>query len=410
MNDQLLEQSFSEVIAAAEKDIDAISPHQIWCRLQEAIPSDQEHSTLSLRIRLELFAFCASSRQWTSTRVLHQEEYYCLFEEEDTCHFALIPEAVDYFRDRAAKCVSPIMRIRYADLAWDLAGRIKGTRRDVDMARAVVDVTLDIAPVSDHDIELINLYARALALAPACKDIARLNAVADAILALERSSATDNLLGTWGFSFDLLWEQKKLENWRSIQDQLVADLEMRFARICDSGVTKRFDPNNADWAARRLLQAYKSRSCSEDILRVLLKFEEAVKSFATTVPSYLSLHWFQKIHAYFAKFGFTKEAESLRVHLARVARQLTKELMPHEHVFTFKWADLYPLVSHLCVADLDESLTRIGKYFIPRKSDGLKALRWQREQFPLSSLSGESYHAKEGHPVANVGAFDTDVR
>jgi hypothetical protein len=292
-------------------------------------------------------------------------------------------------------------------LAWDLAGRIKSVKRDGEMARLVVDGTLALVVPGERDYDLLDGMVRALSIALVTKDQQRVDATSMALIEYETSVAQDNLPGTWGFSFDALWECGPLSEAAEIRAKIVSDLHARFDRLCENGNTQ-FDPNHAEQAAARLLKAYRSLNEPAHISQVFRKIEDAILAWSKRVPAFLSLHALQKLHNTLTDHGYREDAHLIRVEIAKTARAMKSEMRPIEVVTRFSPADLYPLASHLCTDSLEESLALTGQYFIPRRRAMLDLMQKRDQDYPLSGIGSTSIHGTEGHPVAHVGPAGTD--
>ena len=65
---------------------------------------------------------------------------------------------IDYWRKRAKEVTHPVLRARYAGLAWDFAKNIKTFRPDPEMAKILIDSNLELSN--------LNLYPHAIYIIP----------------------------------------------------------------------------------------------------------------------------------------------------------------------------------------------------------------------------------------------------
>jgi hypothetical protein len=86
----------------------------------------------------------------------------------------------------------------------------------------------------------------ALSVAISINDIGRVERLRDAIIALEDAVAIDDKLGLWGYSFDLLIENKRVLVADEIRSRIVSDLEARLDRVTDAAAPSAGGP----WAAQ----------------------------------------------------------------------------------------------------------------------------------------------------------------
>ena len=121
-------------------------------------------------------------------------------------------EILDYWTKRAKESKHPILRARYAGLVWDFTKKVTGQTADIEIARIRIDSIVEIAASNCHkdESDVITKLEHALHLAICLNDTFRIARVRDAILEYEDKVAEDNKPGLWGFSFDLLWKNKKV--------------------------------------------------------------------------------------------------------------------------------------------------------------------------------------------------------
>src|SRR5262249_47860730 len=147
-------------------------------------------------------------------------------------------EMMTYWMTRARESKHPVFRIRYAGLAWELAPNVKGAQRDVEMARVLIDSTIDLSHrgLGNADVALIPKLGWALSVAISLRDAIRLASMREAILAFEDRVAQDQFPGLWGFSFDLLLSDRHIDPKRTEatpeqRQKILGDLEARLVRL-----------------------------------------------------------------------------------------------------------------------------------------------------------------------------------
>jgi hypothetical protein len=70
----------------------------------------------------------------------------------------ITPAILAYWVDRARASKHPVFRIRYAGLAWELAPKVKGTQRVVEMAHILVDSIIELSQrgLGEADVALVD--------------------------------------------------------------------------------------------------------------------------------------------------------------------------------------------------------------------------------------------------------------
>ena len=119
-------------------------------------------------------------------------------------------EILRYWDGRIDAVSHPVLRARYADLLWDFAKPLKQAVQ-IRHANIAVDTYLDAVRSGrlEHEVTAITYARRALQLSINTNDGARIQQARDAIIQLEREIRQLGHLGTWGFAFDLLVENRK---------------------------------------------------------------------------------------------------------------------------------------------------------------------------------------------------------
>src|SRR5664280_2794469 len=175
--------------------------------------------------------------------------------------------AVDYWSQRARSLSHPLLKARYADLAWDMAQVIGQKKRDPEDARVAIDANLASIAVRDEPHDQFVAAIRALDLACLLSDTARVDAARAALLELHRAA---NKAGShqWWFAIDRLIDDKKSGITDAERAELVADLEGLIVRYTDEAIPGWHDPNAARDAADRLIKHYEKQQRSSDIKRL----------------------------------------------------------------------------------------------------------------------------------------------
>src|SRR5712692_3701494 len=108
---------------------------------------------------------------------------------------------IGHWHGRAKTISHPILKARYADLAWEMCTAIAGMRRDSAMARLAIDAYLASVFVEPHD--RFGAVLRALDLAALIRDPERTKRARAPLLQLHQEVMTA-LKGPWWFAFDRL--------------------------------------------------------------------------------------------------------------------------------------------------------------------------------------------------------------
>ena len=99
---------------------------------------------------------------------------------------------VDHWSERAHAITSPVIKARYADLAWDMCIALGKERRDKRMAEIAIDAYLASAvPIKRPDLgDQLRAGIRALDLAIIIRDTARVDTTRRRIIDIHREAVT----------------------------------------------------------------------------------------------------------------------------------------------------------------------------------------------------------------------------
>ena len=269
--------------------------HAIRQRLRE---QNVEPDGLDLNLRAEMIAFDFCPARVESTGV--QETYYrpgMAFTTESGERIEIpnirdvTPEILECWGKRARSARNARMRMRDADLLWDISPQVMGKRCDIGFAQAAIDAALEIANSAggNHVGDTQQRLKRALTIAISVSDARRITLVRDAIVVFEQRTAQNDHLGTWGFAFDILAQNRKVSLSDEQRSLLVSDLEARLTRVSGEGQKSERHPHAAEHAAMKLARYYQRLNRMDDVHRVLRLFGKAFMHWADQATP--SLAW-----------------------------------------------------------------------------------------------------------------------
>jgi len=168
----------------------------------------------------------------------------------------------------------PLLRARFADLAWDVGRLLMSRARDSEKAGQpwTLSISHTLAQrAADAYIEAINGFAedeyhawqlldRAAELAISINDSARIRSAKDALFRYHREMKRTQAKYQWWRFDDVTWGRGKAFGLTTDEKQeAVQCLEDALARHSDSSNGETFDPNNAMSAADRLARRWTSK-------------------------------------------------------------------------------------------------------------------------------------------------------
>jgi hypothetical protein len=321
---------------------------------------------------------------------------------------------VMYWDGRARAARHPVLRVRYADMAWDL-GREQAVKVSHELPRIVIDETIACADrkIFEHSTQAFAGLQRALGLALSLKDEKRAATVADAMVAYEDHIAEDHLAGTWGFAFEALVTNRhgRLVLDDAVTNKILADMEARLARL--AGPTP--DPKTITqaWGMQRaalaLAQHYQHLEQPEDVRRVLRLYGRELLDITTRTMATLAMAWLEPLFHIYRGFGLSRDAEAVAKRIRQLGPDAIKEMKSISHEIEIPAVEVEQFLTAMMAGTLNDSLVRVAQQFVPVKAQLHDHVKRMPQVAPIASMFGVKTMDVTGRPVAAIGSVEDDV-
>lgn len=317
-------------------------------------------------------------------------------------------EVIDHWSHRAKTVKHPVLKARYADLAWDMSRAIAKANPDPEMARIAIDAYL--ASISEklspdmHDG--FDAALRALDLALIIRDGARSNAARAALLTLHREAMARDQ-GLWWIAFDRLIDDKNAGLTDAERDQLIADLEGIVARRADKSAPSTFDPHATESAAQRLIRYYRKQGKNDDAKRLSAVIGRTFEHFASLGDAMLASGVLQTAVNAYRDAGMREESQRARVAMEEKIAQSRDEMKPIVIERTISKEDMDKFLSSVVVGNLATTFARIASEFLQSRKEVEEQVARLMEEAPLMATINQSIMA-ENHVAAKVGSVADD--
>lgn len=320
-------------------------------------------------------------------------------------------EMVQYWTERAAVARHPVIRARYADLVWDFSKIIVGTSAPYNIGWTAIDSIIEIAKKNCHkyEVQVITKLERALSLALALNDTARIEAVLGAVVSYEDHIAQDSKPGLWGFAYDLLLERNKIAMPERLTRKLIDDLESRLKRVAKPENPADTDAWAADAAALRLASYYRARGRAKEMRRVLMEFGFAFEQTSVNASALQASAWLQHVHDVYVEYGLNAEAEGIAIKLQQVGTRMAAEMKQFSYTMEISREKMANYVAQLTAGNVEQVFSRLSSHYIPKKSQVENQLKELASKHPVSFLFFTKLQDSCGRPVATVGPLRADL-
>ena len=319
-------------------------------------------------------------------------------------------EIIDYWEKRLRQSKNPVIKARYASLIWDQAKIVTGEKPNYQFAQNAIDSILELAISNRHSsiVSVILKLENAMYLAILLNDRERIEKTRDCIISYEDKIAKDDMLGTWGFSFDIFWENKKVILDDKQWEKLIKDLEERLQRVSGKLDPSKKHPFAAEAASRRLALFYRGKKNSGDIKRVLDISAENFKTIGESASPMLFLSWMQKMHSVYEEFGLAKEAEEISKSIRQIGPKVLLDLKQISSEYHFPKEKIDQAIDLLIEGGIDNALSKIALYFIPNKQQIEDQIKNVSKLAPISFLFSTSLLDHEGRVVSTIAPLEED--
>lgn len=317
-------------------------------------------------------------------------------------------ETVAYWEQRAAASKNPLMKARYADVAWDLAKAIANIKPNYQCALMAIDGYVEATGRHFYKIEIepAQWLSRALHLARSVRDANRIKNVVDAMFAFYQVSLQPRHAGVWVFPFDNLYGEKDLIS--PLQEaQIISDLEAMLGRLTIIGEPNEFDPYGAQAAAERLVQHFKKQGDRTNVERVMKAYGTAFVTLAEKASPMLALSWLQPVIERYEQEGMKDEAEKLRLLQMEKGANIASDMKHYSAEVNIPKKEFDNVLAILLVKDdLAATLSHVAQYFLPNVDSARKFVQELKTVAPLLSTIPITVVDHTGRLVAKVGASD----
>jgi hypothetical protein len=317
-------------------------------------------------------------------------------------------EVVGHWSARAKIIKHPVLKARYADLAWDMSRAIAGSAPDPEMARIAIDAYL--ASITQGLRKEVNdrfdAALRALDLGLMLGDQPRAEAARRALLELHKEAVTADQ-GLWWIAYDRLIDDKRSGLTDSERDQLVADLEGIVTRRANTSDPKAFDPHATEGAAKRLIKHYRKSGKHDDVKRLSAVVARVFEHFASLGDAMVASAALQTAVNAYRDAGMREESQRARVAMEGKIAQSRDEMKPIAVERTIPKETVDQFLESVIVGNLGTTFARIASEFLQGRQGLEQQIKQMEESSPLAAHIPRSI-VGDKHVAAKVGSVADD--
>lgn len=315
-------------------------------------------------------------------------------------------EIITYWEQRAKTSLNSLMKARYLGLVWEFSEKVTGKKPEYKIAQEYCKALIMVAKEKNHKFEtkIIDKLERALSIATLLNNRMLISEVKQAILDYEFSlNPDDNKAGLWGFSFDFLIFNKKVDLSEDEERIIVENLEHRLDRL------KNGDPWICENAAARLARYYRSKGLNQDCSRVIGTLGEKFEEAASKSPSLVAQSLLEHIHKVYSQFERHQDKERIMTTIRSIGKEINKDMKHIEHSSSIDGDEFRKYINLMTDGNLHDVLFRIAIQYIPRHDDVKTQVFELAKEYPLKFLFKTRIIDAHGRVVATIGGLNDDL-
>jgi Domain of unknown function (DUF4209) len=374
-------------------------------------PSDEE--SFGAWAEVLAFALIGSSTQPSPWRTFFGPMGSGTDKDGNTTYFPDIAGAdanvVSHWISRAKTVKHPVLKARYADLAWDLCTPIvSGMRRDPEMARLAIDgylasVLISILPELDRRIAA---GLRALDLAIVIRDEERKTLARSALLQMHQEAIIEPH-GPWWVTFDCLMNVRHAGVTDDERQRLATDVEVLVLRFGDITKPETFNPHAVQSAARRLINYYVRLQRPDDVKRLHEATARAFEHFAGLGDPMIASTVLQTAINAYSDAGMSDESRRVRTVMEEKISQAGESRVAIGGEFKISNDDVESFIGALVTEDLASTFANIANAFLANRRDLEEVVQKTAQAAPLMARIPITIMADE-HVAARIGSVQDD--
>jgi len=314
---------------------------------------------------------------------------------------------LQHWSQRAIAVTHPVLKARYADLAWDFAPAL-GQKRDMDMVKIAIDAYLAQADTQYRDglMARITAVTRAFDLASQVKDTARAHTARAALLALHDEAIANNQPVWWMVPKRLLRDNRT--GMTSAQrTALIQSLEKLVLEFGDVSKPNRFDPHDLESAVDVLVKHYRKHGTDADIKRLEEAAARCWEAAAGLGDVMVAPSFLQSTFDAYKRAGMKEDAARVRIKMEEAIQTSNKTMKAISTSIEIKKDDIETFVAGIIDDNPGITLARLANTFLSNKETLEKQMHEVAKTAPLQAMIPKKL-MQDDHVAAIIGSVKDD--
>lgn len=326
---------------------------------------------------------------------------------------------IDHWGSRATASRHPVLRARYADLAWEVANYRRGIEHGESaparpshlLAHTAIDAYLAAIAqgIVKNPYRLWQMLHRAGQLAASLSDDERRNKVRQQVFATrEVMEAADPNWRFWEFD-NVARELHQALSFDDAERAIIVDsLERALAIRIDQGNPDRFDPIVAGDAADRLRYWRELARQPAEANRATAAAAAALEAAAERAPALTAIAWLEQLLERYRRAGDRAGCERVERAIRARGAAAQGEMRRIEARIDVDPAEFHAWADRIAGDSFDEGMKRMAMAGLLREGNVLSQVRDLAAQAPLMAHMPISITRRDGFTSAIIGSVEDD--
>ena len=318
---------------------------------------------------------------------------------------AITEATLSYWETRAYKTTNSILQARYSGLVWEFSKSITNKNPHHSFAEIYCKSLLETANSDNHKYKgnVVKKLERALFIAISLNNPALISEAKISILKYEKKISIDTKPGLWGFSFDLLVGNKKVNLTPEEEGEIITELETKLGRLYE------VDSWSCEKAAERLAKYYTNNNKPNESIRVI---KILGKSFETSIHGkdpMIASSMLEHIYNIYIQFNLLSDADRVSKVIRDLGPKIVQDMKEFSVEIEIPREEIDSYIDKIVKGDLDQVLKNIALQHIPQVDAIENQLQDLAKRAPLTFLLKKQITAHDGRTVAVVGPLEEDL-
>lgn len=331
---------------------------------------------------------------------------------------AVSAEIIEYWKARSERALHPVLRARYADLAWEI-GRIcnkdhRGDERIAlprELAQRSIDARLTAIEkgLAHSEYQAWEFLERALELSLHIQDSDRAERAKSAAFEQGRRQRAAGDSGYWWRLDNMVWDRKGVALTDAERAELVSWLDEALAIHSDIDDEKRFDPHQAQMAADRLRRWHDKLGHPELGIAAIKKAGAAFESIAAKTNALTATAWMQDLSVRYRQARLMEDAARVDAAIKAQSEEAEASMTTHEVKIEVPQAEMDQWLDALLRDSLEISLGRIAVHMMTSEDKLRQMVEDSAANAPLQAHIPMSIMGENGFARATIGSIKDDM-